>query len=92
MTLTPDDVKLLFELVGIHAAITGFMFYAVGWLLLKGLELVVGIVRKRGARAPFVERAEAFERRAQRLAATFERIAARNRREAIRRGDWVDSA
>lgn len=92
MTLAPADIKLLFEVVGIYAAITGFMFYALGWLVLKVVELVVGIVRKRGARAPFVERAEAFERRAQRWASTFERIAARNRREAIRRGDWVDPA
>lgn len=90
MTLAPGDVKLLFEVVGFYAALTGFMFYALGWFMLKGCELVVGIVRKRGARSPFVERAEAFERRAQRWSSVHQRIAARNRREAIRRGDWVD--
>lgn len=86
MTLSSTDVQLLFEIVGSTAVVCGAIGYVGGWLSIQVLELVVGWLRKRGARAPFVERAVAFERRAQRWSTALARIAERNRREAARRG------
>ncbi|BEP55060.1 hypothetical protein GmRootV118_23040 [Variovorax sp. V118] len=92
MTLTPEEMQLLFEVVAISACVFGALGYVGGFLFGTITQVVVDWLRRRGARAPFVQRADAFERRAQRWAAAHQRIAARNRREAIRRGDWVDSA
>ncbi|WP_143606024.1 hypothetical protein [Variovorax sp. 54] len=90
MTLTPEDMKVLFQVVSITAFVSGVTGYVGGFLFGTLMQVGVDWLRRRGARAPFVERAEAFERRARRWAAAHSRIAARNRREAIRRGDWVD--
>lgn len=90
MTLTHEEMTLIFEVVGATAAASAFGATVFGWLCCKALELIEEGFRKRGARAPFVERAEAYEQRARRWAAHAERVAVRNRREAIRRGDWVD--
>lgn len=90
MSLTSAELGLLAEWLAAIAVCMAFLGAVFGWMATKALDRVGEWLRKRGARAPFVERAEAFERRAQRWASAFERIAARNRREAIRRGDWAD--
>lgn len=84
MTLTQDDMTLIFEIVGTYAAWTGFLFYAFGWMFFKVAEFLVDLVRKRGARVPFAQRAAELERRAQRSAAFWSRVAERNRRESAR--------
>jgi len=68
----------------------GFVGSVIGWVATRSLDWFGDWVRKRGAASPFVQRAESFERHARRWSVAFERVAARNRREAIRRGDWVD--
>ena len=92
MTLTHDEVAQLVRAVSITAVWCGFLGAFANAALFKLVECCVHRLRVRRAKAPFVERAEAFERRAQRWSAAFARIAARNRREAIRRGDWVEES
>lgn len=88
--LTSGDLGVLAGWLAVIAVCMGFVGSCFGWMATKALDQVGEWLRKRGARAPFVARAEAFERRAQHMQRVFARVAARNRREAIRRGDWVD--
>jgi len=86
MTLTAEQLNLIFEIVGMWAAICAFVATVVGWLATKALELVAELLRKRGARAPFAERAAYYARMKERVFVSLCRIHARNEREAARRG------
>jgi len=90
MSLSSDQLGVLAGWLASIAVVMGFVGFVIGWAGTRLFDLAGDALRKRGAAAPFVQRAEEFERRARRWSAALERIAARNRREAIRRGDWVD--
>lgn len=90
MSLSSHELGVLAGWLAAIAVVMGFAGSVIGWVATGVLDWAGDALRKRGGAAPFVERAEAFERRAQRWSAALERIAARNRREALRRGDWVD--
>ena len=82
--INSDDVLVIAQYLAVISACFSFFGFCAFKLVLCLEEAVVNMVRKRGAAAPFAERAVLFERRAQRWAKTFERIAERNRREAAR--------
>lgn len=85
-TLTSDDVRQLAELFVLLAVACGVLGYVGGWVLVHVSDWVIGLFRKRGAAAPFAERAKRLEERHARALDMWVRILKRNRREAMRRG------
>lgn len=85
MTLSNEQFHLIFEVVGMWAAICAFVAVVFGWLFTKAFDFAFEFARKRGARVSFTKRAQEWERRAERWAQLAYRLEERNRREAARR-------
>ena len=83
--ITSDDLLAIAELVALMSVCSCFLGLCVFKVSELVCEAVVNRLRKRGAAAPFAQRAEAAERRVERSVALWVRIAQRNRREAERR-------
>lgn len=92
IAITPDDLNLFIKGVVFGSCAMAFAGALLFGLLQRGLEALEDLIRKRGAVTPFRERAERAERLAERFSRLFQRLVERNRREAIRRGDWTDPA